>query len=65
MKTIEHVKTTRFKMKLKGKITLTDQTIIYYEILNSGYKQWGGTKEDMVITQPLLEHMHAEFLTKT
>jgi hypothetical protein len=48
-------------MKLKGKITLSYKTTIYFEILNSGYKQWGGTKEDMVITQPILERMHAEF----
>jgi hypothetical protein len=54
---------TKLKNKWKGKIYLSNYSVVQFSISkSSNWKQWGASKDELWITQPIVERYWNEYL---
>ena len=61
--TITKQEVTKLKTKWKGKIYLSNHSIVqFYIIKTDNWRQWGASKDELWITQPIVERYWNEYL---
>lgn len=54
-------KINSYKNLIKGSIQLSNYTNVKFRITKDGFWQWGGSKDDLWITFPIVENLWNEF----
>jgi len=61
--TITKQEVTKLKTKWKGKICLSNRSVVkFYINKTDNWRQWGASKDELWITQPIVERLWYEFL---